>query len=118
MMKLLLDENIPFELTQILSKFGHDVKHVYDAGLSGKDDTRIIDYVKNQKRIFITMDLDFANIIHYPPQQHCGIVVVRINKTSKTKLIQIIKTFIQTLDENEIFKALIIVEENKFRIRK
>lgn len=117
-MKLLLDENISYELARILKELGHDVKHVYDAGLSGKEDDKIIELAKIQKRVFITMDLDFANIINYPPESHHGIVVIRISRPCKTKLIQIIRSFIQSVEEKEIFKSLVIVEETKFRIRK
>lgn len=66
-MRFKLDENMPAEAADLLGNSGHDVHSVYDEGLGGADDQAIAQAVRQEWRILITLDLDFADIRLYPP---------------------------------------------------
>ena len=67
-----LDENIPRDAEALLRAAHHDVHSVFDEGADGGPDDRLLDLCRSEKRILITLDLDFGDIRLYPPQSHAG----------------------------------------------
>jgi predicted nuclease of predicted toxin-antitoxin system len=76
--KFKLDENMPADLAARLLEDGHDVADVVGEGLGGEDDPPVLNAAMDEGRILLTFDLDFADIRHYPPGSHAGIVVFRL----------------------------------------
>jgi predicted nuclease of predicted toxin-antitoxin system len=68
-----LDENLGISHVALLKKSGYEVDRVHDEGLSGEPDATIWKSVCAEKRYFITIDLDFADVRQYPPGSHPGI---------------------------------------------
>jgi predicted nuclease of predicted toxin-antitoxin system len=83
-LKFKTDENLPLEAATTLRGSGFDVETVWDESLSGADDETIANSVRAEARILLTLDLDFANIRAYPPEQHPGIIVLRLKTQDKT----------------------------------
>jgi predicted nuclease of predicted toxin-antitoxin system len=77
-MKFKVDENLPVETTTLLKAAGHDALSVFDQDLEGKADSQISDICKVEKRILVTLDLDFADIRAYPPEEFPGIIAFRL----------------------------------------
>ncbi|MFN0170984.1 MAG: DUF5615 family PIN-like protein [Bryobacteraceae bacterium] len=70
-MKFKTDENLPVEAATALRDAGFDAETVWDEALAGSDDATIAERVRREGRILITLDLDFANIRAYPPDEQC-----------------------------------------------
>jgi predicted nuclease of predicted toxin-antitoxin system len=66
--KLKLDENLGRRWASQLRDGGHDVHTVIDEGLSGADDVDVLAAAVAEDRELVTMDLDFANPIRFPPK--------------------------------------------------
>ncbi len=49
-----------------------------DQRLVGTSDRHLSEVCKSEGRIFVTLDLDFADIRTYPPDEHPGIIVLRL----------------------------------------
>jgi predicted nuclease of predicted toxin-antitoxin system len=99
-MKILLDENLPHYLAQILPDYNIEIKHVYDFDLGYSKDTKIWDFAKNNNFVIVTKDKDFARLSHthgHPPK----VVSLKIGNTSIEMLKQI---FIQN---EAVFKDFI-----------
>jgi predicted nuclease of predicted toxin-antitoxin system len=60
-MRILLDENLPANLTGILRALGHDVEHVYSKALSGRPDPDVRALAETEQRMLITQDIRFAD---------------------------------------------------------
>jgi uncharacterized protein (DUF433 family)/predicted nuclease of predicted toxin-antitoxin system len=73
------DENLPVEAAATLRECGFDAETVWDENLSGSDDQMISARVRSEGRILLRLDLDFANIRAYPPHEHPGIIVLRLD---------------------------------------
>lgn len=117
-MKFLLDANIPYSAKEIFNE-RYQVFHVRDLKLESAADDEIIDWAKRNKSVLITRDLDFANILNYPPQKHSGIVVLRIPHYYSSKEIKkVLKEFISEIKLDKLFKTLVIVEDGRIRIKK
>lgn len=76
-MRFKLDENLDRRLAPVLAEEGHDVETVRSEGLAGRSDETLYQVCLKEGRTLLTLDLDFANPVRFPPQPTEGIVVVR-----------------------------------------
>lgn len=112
-----LDENLPVDLAQFLSDLGHNTKTVKDQRLQGANDRVLLERCDKEKRILITLDIDFSDIRAYPPRIHEGIIVLRIGSQSKMHVLAVFKRILSLIAHEPIKGRLWIVEENAVRIR-
>jgi len=66
-MKFKLDENVDVRLIPLVAEGGFEVDTVLGENLSGKRDENIYEVCKAEKKVLITLDLDFANPLRFPP---------------------------------------------------
>ena len=115
----LLDANIPYSAQHHLTVGGHTALHVRDIGLASADDETILEAAKERSAVLVTRDLDFSNIIQFPPQSHSGILVLRLSPTAvAADIIQAILHTAQTIDTSELQGALAITDGQRIRIRR
>lgn len=62
-MRLLLDMGISVGLTDVLRSHGHDAVHLHERGLDTLPDPEILQLANVEKRIVITHDLDFTDLL-------------------------------------------------------
>jgi predicted nuclease of predicted toxin-antitoxin system len=112
-----IDENLHDEIAALLRTQGHDSHTVHDEGLSGHSDLTLADRCRQENRVLITLDLDFADIRAYPPHSHPGIIVMRVGNQSRHHVLAVLQSVIELFAENEINGQLWIASENGIRIR-
>ena len=116
--KFLVDECVGLPTIILLRKLGYSVITVGETNLRGKTDLEILKWAIKEKRILITEDIDFANILLYPPKTHCGIIVLRFRHKEEEKIHITLTHLLKELKPDEFKGSLIIVDEDKYRIRK
>ena len=116
-MRFKIDENLPTSVTTVLSNADHNVTTVFEEDMVGVSDYTLSNQCKSEKRILITLDLDFADIRAYPPGKHPGIVVIRLKSQDKITIIHGFQRLIKAFEENNPAGKLWIVEEERIRIR-
>lgn len=115
MLKFLADENLRKEVVGFLVQQGHDVKRP----LSGTSDAKVADMARKKKIILITHDLDFSNILSFPPALYSGIIVIRIIPPSVNLVTNALNNLLKELKKEKDFSGkLIILEPAGFRIWK
>lgn len=77
-MKVKLDENLGRRTANLFEAAGHDVATVLVQGLAGATDDRLLEVCDGEGRAMVTLDLDFANPLHYDPATTPGIAVLRV----------------------------------------
>jgi len=112
-MRFLIDENVRNEVKDFLKSAGHDILTL----APGSDDETIAQVAKDTKRIILTHDQHFADILTYPPQEYSGIIRIKIHPPSPTIIIEALNDLSQKLSPEQIDKKLIILEESGFRMR-
>lgn len=117
-MKFKLDENLPQDLTELLSNAGYDALTVTDQGFGGAPDSDVIAVCQQEKRTLITLDVDFANLAAYPPADAFGIIVLRLNRQDKMHVFSVVEALLPTLGREVVDGALWIVDERRVRIRR
>jgi len=76
-MRIKLDENIDVRLTALLKEAGHDAITVQEQDLRGIVDRELYELCKAEGYILVSLDLDFSNLLHFPPEGTTGLVVLR-----------------------------------------
>jgi len=116
-MKFKIDQNLPLEFENILAASGHDAISVFNQGLNGASDERIVSICHSEERALITADLDLSDIRAYPPGESAGYIVFRLKEQTRPKQVALLKELLPALDSQPLGGKLWIVEEGKLRVR-
>jgi len=114
--KLKLDENLGRRWAEQLRSAGHDVHTIWDEQLSGASDTDVLVAAVDEARTLVTLDVDFANPIRFPPRATAGIAVLRLrHQAGRDDLDALIERLIQALDGADPAGHLWIVDRDRVR---
>ena len=114
--KFLLDADMPRSSAEVIRLFGFDVEDVRDIGMGSAKDREIIEYALRNKRIVVTRDTDFGEVLRYP--EHPGAIILRLPYTFTAEEInRRLRSFLASVDIDELRNAIIIVEVEKYRRR-
>jgi len=116
-LKFKLDENFGARTQGFFQEAGHDVKTVLDQKLQGCNDNTIYETCSVEKRCLVTLDLDFSNVLGFPPEKTAGIVVIRLSKNPSLPLLEsLVRQLLNAIKQMPIEKQLWIVEPGRVRI--
>jgi predicted nuclease of predicted toxin-antitoxin system len=76
-MRLFADENLEFDIVEVLRGLGHDVKLLAPEN-RGSHDPEVLALATSDDRVFLTNDKDFAELAFLQRQLTSGIVLVRL----------------------------------------
>ena len=68
--------------------------------------------------MLLTADLDFANIISYPPANDDGIIVMRYETAEEASLTLSLQQALEDLYRDSLRGILVIIEPTRYRIRR
>ncbi len=116
-MNFFSDECIWQATIDFLRSLGHDVLTTNEAGLRETEDELMLSDAVSNKRVFLTRDMHFSNILIYPPANHLGVIVLKIKPHTTESVHRILKIALSKFDQDKIQQTLIIVDQKKFRVR-
>jgi predicted nuclease of predicted toxin-antitoxin system len=116
-MRFKVDENLPVEIAACLEAAGYDAKTVHNQQLVGESDASLAEVCRREGRAILTLDLDFADIRSYPPEQYAGLIVLRARHQEKPRLLALFDRVIPLLKREHLVGSLWIVEEGGIRVR-
>ena len=115
-LKFLLDADMPISSAKVIRSFGYDVEDVRDMGMRAAIDQEIIHYALQNKRMIVTKDTDFGEVLRYP--SHPGAIIFRLPYTFTSKeLNKTLVDFLDSVDDSKLANAIIIVELGRYRRR-
>jgi predicted nuclease of predicted toxin-antitoxin system len=116
-MRFKFDENFGERCLGIVRASGHDVETVSTERLNGSSDQQIYEVCCAEKRCLITLDLDFTNIIRFPPDKAPGVVVLRSSHQLSLKLLEkMVEDLMAVLQRMPVDGKLWVVETDRIRI--
>ena len=117
-MKFKLDENFGTRTLRIFRDSGPDVATVREEELQGSTDLRIYEVCRAENRCLVALDLDFADVTRFPPEQTAGIAVIRVPQNPSLSLLeQLIRQFLTALTQTQVNHQLWIIEIGRLCIR-
>jgi len=116
-MKFKIDENLPESVKRLIIEHGFDCHSVYDENIQGGTDDRLIEICREEKRHLLTLDLDFADIVTYPPEQYHGIIVIRLSKQDAPSVTKRVGEILDQISKLKLPGHLVSVGNDKIRYR-
>jgi predicted nuclease of predicted toxin-antitoxin system len=116
--KIKLDENLSRHLKDSLLQKGHDVTTAFDQGLLGKSDRDVAAAAKQEDRVVLTLDLEFADLRKFPPGSSPGVVVFRPRSMGPLAVNQFILRFLTQTNLEELANCTVVVEPHRVRARR
>ena len=117
-MRILLDENLPADLIDILEEMGHDAEHVCAKAHSGRPDPDIRRLAEREDRLLITQDIRFADARRFMPGAHAGFVLVRLKQEGLRATIAKLRAVFETEDVESWRGCFVVIGESKIRVRR
>jgi predicted nuclease of predicted toxin-antitoxin system len=84
-MRFLADESCDFRVVRGLRAAGHDVTAVIEIS-PGASDEAVIELAVRERRIFITEDPDFGQLVYASGQPTAGVILLRFPRDVRTTL--------------------------------
>ena len=116
-MRFKLDENIPRAVGDVLRAAGHVADTALDEALGGASDAKLMEACRRERRVLVTLDLDFADIRLNPPADHAGVWVLRPPLNSVQGLLHTVRNALALLASEPVERRLWIVERSRVRVR-
>ncbi len=117
-MRLKLDENLSRHLKESLRAFSKDVTTAAEEGLLSQPDPIVAEAARAERRILITLDLEFADLRKYPPGTHPGIILFRPQTFGPLAVNRLVATFLRDTDLQHLAGCVVIVEPSRVRVRR
>jgi len=111
--KLLADENIPKKTVEALKQREIDITSVVDSS-PGLSDRAVIELANNEKRVIVTFDKDFGELIFRERLEVRGLILLRLAPTSPEHIAERIGHIMA--QKIPIENKIIVVREDSVRV--
>jgi predicted nuclease of predicted toxin-antitoxin system len=117
-LRFILDMGIAQSVALWLKSQGYEAIHLNDENLYKLPDISILEKAINEKRIIITTDMDFGQLLAFHRSWHASVIQFRTSDFTpgniRAKLVSLFENFSDQLDGDFI----ITIEDNRTRFRK
>ena len=113
-LKFIVDECIGPGVAKWLEGFGHDVVSISQSG-RGSEDIDILLRSIQEKRILLTNDKDFGDLVFRDRMSHNGIILLRSEDETTKNKIQSVQYCLNNVNE-DLEKCFIVISEKSGRI--
>ena len=114
-MNFLADEGVDRSIVDGLRKLGYNVFYVVEQKRA-QEDEKLLELAHREKRILITRDKDFGELVYRLNKAHTGVVLLRLdgyNTKVRAKIVcKLIKQY-----EAELQNAFSVIQPGVIRIR-
>lgn len=100
-MRFLVDENIGKSIVSYLRNVDHDVKWVKEVR-PGISDIEILKLAVKERRVIITYDRDFGEIIFLRKEKHCGVILLHLSIDLVSYHLRALKNFLEKYADSDI----------------
>lgn len=116
-MKFLLDQDVYALTKRFLREQGYDVVTASELGLSRAQDSEMLKVAGEQRRIFVTRDRDYGNLV-FVHHAGSGVIYLRILPPDMDDVHIELKKVLETYSEDELAKSFVVIEKGRHRIRR
>ena len=113
-MKFLVDVNAGGASANFLSEQGHDVQEVRNRNPRMSDE-EILNWAVSERRIILTADKDFEEMVWLQGKQHCGIL--RLENLPRQDRLKLLHDVLHLYGNRLEAGAIVIATRTKFRVR-
>ncbi len=115
-LKFIIDECVGLQVSNWLKGKNFDVIFVGEI-MAGAKDSEVISRARDEKRILITCDKDFGDIVFKEQSNHCGIILLRLRmEKAQDKIFALEKLFEKHGDQ--LSDNFTVVQDSNIKIIK
>jgi predicted nuclease of predicted toxin-antitoxin system len=114
-MKFLLDQSTDARIIPYLKQLGHDATQIHRTYPESIPDTEVLALAYQQKRILITDDRDFGELVFRLQQPHAGVIFLRLGTYAPLDLKIERLSFVLTHYEDQL-DQFIVVKKGDVRV--
>lgn len=97
---------------------GHDAASVRGQELSGSSDANLFMVCRRERRVLVTLDHDFGNILRFPPEGTPGIIILEVpDPMAPAMMIALARTVADELTRRPVADRLWIAQPGRIRER-
>lgn len=113
-MLLIADESCDFRLVRSLRSAGHDVTSVAEDH-AGVTDDEVIQLARSERRLLITEDKDFGQLVFSAAKENSGVLLVRYPALTRSGLA---KAVLELLAErgDDLYSCFVVIEPGRIRV--
>ena len=111
--KFLADVNVEKPIIDFLRKRGYDVKWIPDYNCEIPDED-LLEITNTEKRVLITNDKDFGELIFLQKRLSKGIILIRVKSQSVKIKLKLVKNLLQNYS-NKILNHFVVITDKKLR---
>jgi predicted nuclease of predicted toxin-antitoxin system len=116
--KFLADMGVSRSTSQSLRDLGHDAEHLGEIGLQRLPDPQILTRARQEKRIILTFDLDFADLLAAGGDLLPSVVLFRVRNQTPASVTPRLLEVIAKCGADLEGGSIITVEESRYRVRR
>ncbi|MGA3290774.1 MAG: DUF5615 family PIN-like protein [Candidatus Bathyarchaeia archaeon] len=113
---MIVDENVPRDVREWLSKKGFEIINVSQIHLKGAKDHVIAEYAAKNKIAIVTLDRGFAQVYRTFQKGTLTVMIIKANPPTPINIIETLNSAQVKLNLKEIENKLVIITKKKIRI--
>jgi predicted nuclease of predicted toxin-antitoxin system len=116
-MRFLVDQCVDVAVNHWLRAAGFDTVHLREQDLQRLPDGGVFDKAHAERRVIVTLDLDFGEIVSLSHGASVSVVVFRVHDTRGSHLVSRMETVLTNVIGFLEHGAIVVVEETRYRVR-
>jgi predicted nuclease of predicted toxin-antitoxin system len=117
-MRFLADMGVAMRIVEWLRSEGHEVSHLREEGLHRLPNGAIFEKAAAERRILLTFDLDFGEIMALSGGRLVSVILFRLRNTRTPHVIKRLKVILEESAPALKQSAIVVVEEARHRVRR
>ena len=113
-MRLVADENCDFSLVIELRAAGYDVVSIAEQ-MAGADDQKVIDFARSERRLLLTEDKDFGQLVFAAAKENSGVILIRYPASTRSALTAAVLKFLSDNSEG-LYSRFAVLEPGRARV--
>jgi predicted nuclease of predicted toxin-antitoxin system len=116
-MRFKLDENLGSRTASLFVASNHDVETVRSENIAGCSDQDLYLRCVEERRCLITLDLDFCDVVRFPPDVASGIAIIRVPRNPTLPVLErLVASLLSAIQNQPIEHRLWIIEPGRIRV--
>lgn len=113
-LRFLADESCDFAVVRALRRAGHDVFAVAEV-TQRSDDRQLIVIARQQRRILLTEDKDFGQLVFAGVTESPGVILIRYPGNARQTMVESVVRLVQDHAE-KLYESFVVVQPGQIRI--